>query len=162
MFLYLCVVAQIRTFYNIFGLNRKMIISLSLCGGTKKNIIAMYLAYIWRCLFLYYSVVAQRRTFLQYIWVKYEDVYFCILVLWHKDVQFYTISGVSIRFFISMCLCGCTNTCNLAIYLESMLGCLNVCTLNTHRSVKERICSSEQTYVFLRKIRLWSHIGLFN
>ena len=85
-------------------------------------------------------MVVQRRTFLQYIWVKYEDVYFFVFVWWQKDVIFCNIFwvkyedvhfymfgvvaqkptflylfGLNMKMFISLSLCGGTNTNIFAI-----------------------------------------------
>ena len=73
-------------FYNIFGLNMKMFISLSLRGGTK--------TYIYIYIYIY---------ILKYIWVKYEDVYSSIFVWWYKDVHFCIIFGFNIKMFKYMC-----------------------------------------------------------
>ena len=95
-------------FCSIFGLNMKIFISLSLCAGTNTYIFVIYLGEICRCLFNYLYVVAVRRKFLQYIWVKYKDVYFSIFVLFYKDVHIKNIFGLYMKLFIPIYLCGGT------------------------------------------------------
>jgi hypothetical protein len=122
-------------FSNIFGLNMKMFISLSLCGGTKTYIFFKYIRVkyedVYFLVFVCWQndvhfcnifglnikmfisclcVVAQRRAFMQYIWVKYKDVCFFVFVWWHKDIHFPNIFGLNMKILISLSLCGGTKT----------------------------------------------------
>ena len=107
-----------------------MFIPLSLCGGTKRYIFAVYLGEILRCLFPYLCVMAQRRKFLQYIWVKYEDVYFFVFVWWHKDKYFLDIFSLNSKMFTCISMRGGTKTyifANILLLNMKMFICLSLC-----------------------------------
>ena len=103
-------------FCNIFVLNIKMFISC-LCVVAQRRTFLQYIWVKYRCLFLCLCVVAQRRTFFQYIWVKYEDVNSFVFVWWHKDIYIFNMFGWNMKMFISLSLCSGTKTYNFLYIL---------------------------------------------